>query len=65
MSLQELESKVVGLSQADIAKFALWFEEFKANRWDDQIADDFRNGRLDEILAEVDAEIDAGLAQPL
>lgn len=33
--------------------------------WDEQIEDDLESGRLDTLLAEVDAEYEAGLARPL
>jgi len=33
--------------------------------WDKQIEKDLKVGRLDALLAEVDQEYEAGLAQPL
>ena len=33
--------------------------------WDKQIEDDLDAGRLDALLAEIDAEYEAGLARPL
>ena len=39
--------------------------EDEAQLWDKQIEEDLETGRLDALLAEVDDEYEAGLAQPL
>jgi len=65
MSISEIESAVTELSCNDLARFASWFAEFHAQAWDNQIGDDLVAGRLDTLLKEVDAEYDAGKAEPL
>lgn len=42
-----------------------WLQEYPEQGWDEQIEDDLDAGRLDVLLAEVDAEYEAGLAEPL
>jgi len=50
MSVQELEQAVVSLPADDLAAFAKWFEEFRAQAWDEQIANDARAGRFDALI---------------
>lgn len=40
-------------------------EEYNTSMWDQQIEHDLEAGRLDSLLAEVDAEYEAGVARPL
>ncbi len=42
-----------------------WLLEYHVQAWDKQIEDDLEAGRLDALLAKVDKEYEAGLAQPL
>jgi len=42
-----------------------WLEEYHAQLWDKQIEEDLETGCLDSLLAEVDKEYEAGLAQSL
>lgn len=65
MSVQEIEAAVSQLSPDDLARFAEWFEEYRADEWDRQIEADARAGRLDALLAEVDAEIEREGTRPL
>jgi hypothetical protein len=65
MSLQELESAVTRLPEADLATFARWFEEFLADAWDRRIEADIQAGRLDEAGRRADADFEAGRCTPL
>ena len=40
-------------------------KEWDAQDWDRQFAEDVQNGKLDFLLKEVDADLDAGRIQPL
>jgi hypothetical protein len=53
------------LPEDEVWEFAKWFEEFQAALWDKEIEEDIKAGRLDEILAEVRGEIEAGRVEPL
>ena len=65
MSIKEIESVVAQLPPDDLAEFAQWFEEFRADAWDRQIAEDVRSGRFDAILRRVDEQVAAGESRPL
>lgn len=65
MSVEELESLVANLSQAELIRFSRWFEEFSANQWDRQIEEDLEAGRLDAALKRADEHYDAGRCTPL
>ena len=65
MSIAEIESAITQLSAEDVAALMSWFEDYHASVWEQQIEEDLDAGRLDALLAEVDKECQAGLAQPL
>jgi hypothetical protein len=62
MSVQEVEAAIAQLSAREFAELTVWFENYRAQVWDDQIERDLAAGRLDAVLAEVDREYEAGLA---
>jgi len=65
MSVEELENAITNLSQEEMARFAQWFDEFRADQWDRQIEADIRAGRLDEAGRRADADFEAGRCTPL
>jgi len=65
MTIAELEKAVTELSEQDLIRFREWFDEYYADMWDKQIEEDVKAGRLDNLLAEVDEEYNAGLSKPL
>jgi hypothetical protein len=65
MTIAELEQAVTKLSEEELARFRAWFDEYYAELWDKQIEEDAKSGRFDRIIAEVDAEYDAGLSKLL
>ena len=65
MSVEELELAVQKLPQPDYARFAAWFAEFQAERWDRQIEEDLRTGRLDAVMQRAREDIKAGRSKPL
>ena len=65
MSAQELESAVARLAPDELARFAEWFEAYRADDWDRQIGKDLDLDRLDALLADVDAEIEREGTRPL
>lgn len=56
MTIQELQASVGSLSREELHKFARWFEEFRAERWDRQIEEDARSGRLQEFYERLQQE---------
>ena len=65
MSVTEIEAAITELSPDDLSQLINWLEDYHAKAWDEQIEKDLESGRLDEVLAEVDKEYEAGLAKPL
>lgn len=65
MSIQEIEKEITKLPIKSLIELSAWLEEYQAKIWDEQIAKDAKEGNLDSILDEVDAEYEAGLAKPL
>jgi len=65
MGIQEIQAAIIKLPIKRLIELSTWLEEYQARLWDQQIEADLAMGRLDDILAEVDAEYEAGLAQPL
>ncbi len=65
MGIQEIQAAITKLPIKRLIELSTWFEEYQARIWDQQIEEDLALGRLDTILSEVDAEYEAGLAQPL
>ena len=65
MSIQEIEAAIRQLPPHELAELMAWLEEHQAQAWDQQIETDLEAGRLDNLLAEVDAEYKSGLGEPL
>jgi hypothetical protein len=58
--LEKIEESVANLSHDEFWRFAEWFAELQAERWDRQIEQDAKAGRLDKVIAQAKAEIAAG-----
>ena len=65
MSLKELQLAVKSLPPTDFEEFALWFDEFVADAWDQRIEADMAAGRLDEAGKRADADFESGRCTPL
>jgi hypothetical protein len=65
MSIKEIESAITRLSPQELAELMVWLGEYHESAWDKKIEEDLEAGRLDTVLAEIDQEYEAGLAQPL
>jgi hypothetical protein len=65
MSVKEIESAIAQLSPPELVELISWLGEHHAQVWDKTIEEDLESGRLDRVLAEVDAEYEAGLARPI
>lgn len=65
MRTTELEKAVEQLPPEELAEFARWFEEYIADRWDEQIERDIQAGKLDHLAENADADFEAGKCTPL
>ena len=58
--IEELEYEVKRLSRSELAAFHKWFERYAAEKWDQQIEEDIRVGKLDKLAEEALAAHRAG-----
>lgn len=65
MSIAEIENEIKKLQPEEVSDLLAWLRRYHAELWDKQIEADLASGRLDPLLSEVKAEIEAGLAKPL
>lgn len=65
MGVTEIEIAITRLPADKVQELMMWFEDHYNGLWDKEIEADLKSGKLDGLLAEVDAEIEAGLAKPL
>lgn len=59
-AVQELEQAVRRLSEADLARFREWFEEYDAQMWDRQFERDAKAGKFDKLAKQAIADFRAG-----
>jgi hypothetical protein len=60
-SVQEIQKAIEKLPETDYRMLERWWEAYQEEHWDAVLDRDSKeNGRLSNILAEVDADIDAG-----
>lgn len=62
MSVKEIQEAILKLPSTELSKLTNWLLEYRANSWDMEIEEDLNNGKLDEVLDEVEKEYEAGLA---
>jgi hypothetical protein len=59
-TVTEIENAIKNLSPKELAEFRLWYSEFDADSWDQQIAEDSQSGRLDFLIDEANEESRSG-----
>jgi hypothetical protein len=65
MSVKELEKAVQELPSEEFHTFAAWFEEYLADRWDEQIERDIASGRLNPLATKAEQDHREGRCAPL
>ena len=67
MSVKEIERAIAQLPKNELSELMKWLENHHHEVWVQQIENDLDSGRLDELLAEAEAEAEynAGEARPL
>ena len=63
--LERIEQDVSGLTKEDLKKFSAWFDAFKSDLWDAQIAADVEAGKLDGLIARAKEQVAAGKVRAL
>ena len=64
-TVEEIKVAIEHLSLEERARLARWFHEWTDDAWDRQMQKDVAEGRLDELVAEVDRDIEAGRLQDM
>jgi hypothetical protein len=60
MSLAEIKTAIEQLSFEERAQLVAWLHGWKDNEWDEEMKRDIAEGRLDNVLREVEDDIAAG-----
>ena len=63
--LEIIESQVERFDAKSFAAFRAWFIEYEHARWDQQLEEDSKAGKLDSLISEAVAEYKAGNSTPL
>ncbi len=59
-TVEEIKAAIDRLSLSERAQLEKLLHGWEDDEWDRQIAEDARAGKLEKLIARVDAEIDAG-----
>ena len=65
MSAQEIIEQIKVLPASERAQVVKYVVENVEDAWDVQIEDDVKAGRLDDLIAQAEADIAAGRVKPL
>jgi hypothetical protein len=60
MSVGQIKTAIEQLSFEERAELAAWFHGWKNDEWDEQVKRDVAEGKLDDVLREVEDDIAAG-----
>jgi hypothetical protein len=60
VSLAEIKTAIERLSFDERAELAAWLHGWKDDEWDEQMKRDVAEGKLDDVLREVENDIAAG-----
>lgn len=65
ITLEYVETQVQQLSPSDFAKFREWFHEYEWQKWDHQIEQDSKSGKLKALAEKALADHAAGRTKTL
>ena len=65
MSIAEIETVAAQLPPNELDQLMERLEEMRQEKWDQQIAQDWENGRFDEAIARAKKDIANGLGRPI
>lgn len=63
--IEEIEDDIEKLSSQELKAFRRWFIDFDALQWDEQIQEDVKSGKLDNLANEAINDFRAGKAKEL
>ncbi len=62
-NIEHIETAIAKLSREEMARLRAWFDELEEQRFDKAIESTVRAGKLDKLIAEVQANTKAGLGE--
>jgi len=65
MTITEIQKAVENLSISEQKKLFNWIDEYRENKWDQQIENDFDNGKFNNLIEQAKREFKQGKCQKL
>lgn len=65
MSVQDIQAAITELPEGELESLMEWIEDYRAEAWDRQIAQDVEAGRFDALRERVRQQRQAGQCQPV
>ena len=62
-NIEHIETAIAKLSREEMARLRAWFDELEEQRFDEAIESTVKAGKLDRLIAEVQANIKAGIGE--
>jgi len=63
VNFNQIKAAITQLPPSELADLFDWLEEFQADAWDRQIAQDVMSGKFEAVLQRVDKQAEAGQCQ--
>jgi hypothetical protein len=64
-NLEQIEAAILSLPSNEFEKLRRWFLDLDYERWDEQIEQDIKDGKLEALAQEAIAEFEAGHCQEI
>ncbi len=64
-TLLEIEAAIKQLPESDVRQLAAWLQTYLDEAWDRQIEEDLTSGKLDNLIAQAEADIAANNVRDL
>lgn len=65
MTVMEIEKAIQQLSSEDFSSLMFWVAEYRNEKWDRQIGEDYKAGRLNKLISSALADIESGNVKEL
>ena len=64
-TLLEIEAAIKQLPESDVRQLAAWLQEYLDEKWDRQIEEDLTSGKLNNLIAQAEADLTANNVRDL
>jgi len=65
MTVKEIEKSIQQLSAEDFNSLMFWISEYRNEKWDKEIEEDYKAGKLNRLIDSAIADIDSGNVKAL